>query len=100
METDERLFFSKDVIEKIKEQIFSSVIDIEKVLSPMGIRYKKVPYGHRQDLFGDCSDWDVFKAGSAWGEPDGHVLFKFDAGEKELSFEIGPFEIKTFKITI
>jgi alpha-mannosidase len=77
MKTDDRLVFAKDVIEKLEKQVFSPRLKSDEVLSPMGIRYKKVPYGHRQDILGDCSDWDVFKAGSAWGEPDGHVLFKF-----------------------
>lgn len=77
MKTDERLVFAKEVIEKMEKQIIFPKLKIDEVLSPMGIRYKKVPYGHRQEILGDCSKWDVFKSGSAWGEPDGHVLFKF-----------------------
>ncbi len=65
-----------DCIEKIKDQIFSGKVDITEVMTSEGIKCKKVPYGHRNELLKDCTDWDDFEAGSVWGEPDGHELFR------------------------
>lgn len=65
-----------DCIERIKDQIFSGKVDITEVMTSDGIKCKKVPYGHRNELLKDCTDWDDFEAGSVWGEPDGHELFR------------------------
>ena len=73
---DDRLEKINSIIEGLKSQMFGDRADITEVMSPDGIRCKKVPYGHRAELLGDCSDWDSFEAGSVWGEPDGHEFFR------------------------
>ena len=77
MGTEDGVKYLNEVIDSIWEQAFIPKVDITDVLCGQGIRYKTVPYGHRQDVFEDCSSWDIFKAGSSWGKPDGHVIFKF-----------------------
>ena len=73
---DDRLEKINSIIEGLKSQMFGDRANITEVMSPDGIRCKKVPYGHRAELLGDCSDWDSFEAGSVWGEPDGHEFFR------------------------
>ncbi len=73
---DDRLEKISSIIEALKKQIFSDCVDITDVMDENGIRRKKVSYGHRNELLGDTSDWEIFTAGSVWGEPDGHELFR------------------------
>ena len=63
-------------IEKLHNRMFGEKISVDKCLCGDPIRYKKVPYGHRSDLFGDCRSWDEFENGGLWGEPDRHYLFR------------------------
>ena len=64
------------VIDKLHMRMFGEKISIEKCLYGDTIRFKKVPYGHRKNLFEDCSNWDAFDNGGLWGEPDRHYLFR------------------------
>ena len=64
------------IINDLGEQIFGEKENIKDVLSPMGIRHKKVAYGHRAELLENPENWDEFEPGSFWGEPDGHELFR------------------------
>ncbi|WP_029233175.1 alpha-mannosidase [Butyrivibrio sp. VCB2006] len=73
---DKRLERIGIVIEDLKNQMFGEKVDITEVATADGIRCKKVPYGHRDELLSDCSKWDKFEAGGLWGEPDGHELFR------------------------
>ncbi len=66
----------ENTIEKLRERMFGEKLSVDKCLCDGPIRYKKVPYGHRKELFDDCSGWDEFKNGGMWGEPDRHYLFR------------------------
>ena len=79
-------------IEKLHERMFGEKLSVDKCLCDGPIRYKKVPYGHRSELFADCSGWDEFENGGLWGEPDRHYLFRLKVeipesfSGKEVSF--------------
>ncbi|SFC31697.1 alpha-mannosidase [Butyrivibrio sp. YAB3001] len=77
MVSKERLIPIENVLNKLKSQMFGNCASIVEVLAPEGIRCKKVPYEHRQELFEDYTKWETFEPGTTWGEPDGHELFAF-----------------------
>ncbi len=80
---DERLRIISKIVDKLNAQMFADHAEITEVMSHDGIRRKKVPYGHREELLGDTYGWDAFDVGSAWGDPDGHELFRFSLAVPE-----------------
>ncbi len=73
---DERLAQMMDIVSRLGVQNFFDRIDVDKVATNDGIRHKKVPYGHRDELLQDCTSWESFENAGNWGEPDGHDLFR------------------------
>ncbi len=63
-------------VENIKHQMFRDRISLDRCMDDAGLRYKKVPYGCRNELMGDYLSWDEFKVGGSWGTRDGHYLFR------------------------
>ncbi len=69
----------KNLIEKknaLGKQIFSDVLSIDKLMTKEGIRCKKIPYNSRETILEDPSNWDEFRSGGNWGEPDTHFCFR------------------------
>ena len=56
--------------------MFGEKLSLEQCMDDAGLRCKKVPYGHRDELMGDYLSWDEFMPGGSWGTRDGHYLFR------------------------
>ena len=63
-------------VETLKTRMFGEKLSLEKCMDDAGLRCKKVPYGHRDELMGDYLSWDEFMPGGSWGTRDGHYLFR------------------------
>ena len=63
-------------VEVLKHRMFGEKIPLDRCMDVSGLRYKIVPYGHRNELMGDYLLWDEFEPGSSWGNRDGHYLFR------------------------
>ena len=63
-------------VEALKVRMFREKLSLEQCMDSAGLRCKKVPYGHRDELMGDYLSWDEFKPGGCWGTRDGHYLFR------------------------
>ncbi len=63
-------------VESLRIRMFGEKISLDKCMDEAGLRCKKVPYGHRDELMGDYLSWDEFKVGGTWGTRDGHYLFR------------------------
>ncbi|MCR5557112.1 MAG: hypothetical protein K6F75_06085 [Butyrivibrio sp.] len=63
-------------VEALKARMFGEKLSLEHCMDDAGLRYIKVPYGHRHELMGDYLSWDEFRPGGCWGTRDGHYLFR------------------------
>ena len=73
---DKRLEEIEIILGNLRSQMFEKRMDIKDVCDENGIRCKIVPYGHRAEILEATTDWDRFEAGSTWGKPDEHELFR------------------------
>ena len=74
----------KDTIEMLENSLFENVRAIDKVMTADGIRIKEVPYGNRETVLDDVSEWDRFEHGATWGEPDTHYCFHVEVEIPEM----------------
>ena len=77
----------KGTLEVLEKNLWDDTRPVEEVMTASGIKIKEVPYGMRNTVLEDSSDWESFTPGGVWGEPDTHYCFHVVVDIPEDYFE-------------